>query len=89
MPIGDRIKAARIAKSRRIYAYLQAHDKCCLIPKARPENVFNQSHLAEACNTDQARVSEWERGIYEPRISSLRKLAKILKVSMSDLIGED
>lgn len=39
--------------------------------------------------TGNASVSDWERGVYEPNISSLVKLADILGVSVYDLVEED
>ena len=86
--IGGCIKAARIAKSRRMYAKLKSTGQRIAFNETS-ENIFRQGDLARASNFAQARVSEWERNVIEPRIRSLRKLAKVLGISLFDLIPEE
>ncbi len=85
--IADRIKAARLAKSRKMYADLKAAGER-IAPSETPENMFRQIDLAKACGTTQSQVSTWERGDKEPELPSLRKLAKALEIPLIDLIGE-
>ena len=86
--IGNCIKEARIAKSRRIYANLKSTEQRIAFSE-NSENMFRQGDLARASNTSRALVSAWERNAIEPKILSLRKLAKVLEVSVFDLIPEN
>ncbi len=85
--IGGRIKSARIAKSQKIYNDLKSAGQRIAFSETT-KNIFHQGALAKASGISQARISEWERDIIEPKISSLRKLAKVLGVSLFDLIPE-
>ena len=46
---------------------------------------LSQMELAEALGLDQTTISAWERGIAEPTIFNLRRLADLLGVSPGDL----
>lgn len=46
---------------------------------------MTQVELAEALGVDQTTISAWERGIAEPTIFNLRRLADILGVAPGDL----
>lgn len=50
---------------------------------------IKQSELAQKIGTTQKDISRWENGRRHPRIEVLMKIAKILKCSLNDLIGED
>ena len=47
---------------------------------------LSQAELAEALGLDQTTVSAWERGISEPTLFNLRRLAAVLGVEPGDLI---
>jgi transcriptional regulator with XRE-family HTH domain len=44
--------------------------------------------LAEMSGVALATLVRIERGGYDPRLSTLRKLAKVLEVTVTELIGE-
>jgi len=55
----------------------------------------SQQELGEAVGitsegtSAQVKVSDWERGITEPRVSTVIKIAKFLGCSVEDLIREE
>lgn len=53
----------------------------------REDHDLSQKEIARLLNVDQARVSEWERGQYEPRLEVLFKLADYYEVSLDYLCG--
>ncbi len=81
----DRIKAARLAKSRKMYAELEAAGQR-IAPRERPETIFQQRDLAEAAGLDQSVMSKYECGEIEPSLPTLRKLAAALDVPVTELI---
>ncbi len=83
----ETIRAARLAKSRKMYADLKAAGER-IAPSETPENMFRQTDLAKKAGTSQAQISAWERGDKEPELPSLRKLAKALDMPLIELIGE-
>lgn len=61
-----------------------------LIKEARERAGLTQPQLASLCGWDsQGRVSNYEKDIRQPKIEDIKKLALVLKVSMSELIGEE
>jgi len=58
------------------------------IREERRKRGWNQTQLAEAAGLSLDTVSTLERGEHKPRPSSLRKLAKALGLSISELVGE-
>jgi len=55
----------------------------------RTKNKMTQDELARKMGTSYTRISDIERGVtLSPRISTLRNMAKILEVSLTELIGE-
>lgn len=61
-----------------------------LIKEARERAGLTQPQLASLCGWEsQGRVSNYEKDIRQPKIEDLKKLALVLKVSMSELIGEE
>ena len=45
-----------------------------------------RNEISEALNIPYTTLAGWEKGINYPRISNLEKLAKFLKISISDLV---
>lgn len=59
------------------------------IKKRREELGYTQKEISEACNVSEATVSRWESGgIINMKRDKISKLAKILQVKPSDIIGE-
>jgi len=57
--------------------------------RLRKHEQLSQEQLAHACGwTGQSRISNYESGAREPTLADLFVLAKALKVSVSELIGE-
>ena len=61
------------------------------IRQLREERGWTQLALAYKAGVTPATVSNWERGIHEPKVSQLRGLARLFGVSMDDiaLAGEE
>jgi|GEM_PF-706337 len=59
------------------------------IREERLRRAMSQTDLALDVGTHQARVSDWERGVYEPLASTLRRLAKALRCSSDRLLEMD
>ena len=59
------------------------------IREERLARAMSQTDLALDVGTHQARVSDWERGVYEPLASTLGRLAKALRCSSDRLLGMD
>lgn len=55
----------------------------------RKRKGMKQVELAEGLEVSIDTVRRWEAGSYEPRVSDLRNLARVLRVSVSELIGEE
>lgn len=74
------------------------HGACChgqmstignRIKTFREAKGWSQAQLAAACGWDsQGRVSNYERGVREPKAADLKKLAQALSVSQLELISE-
>lgn len=56
------------------------------IERARKRRGLTQDALARALGVGQSLVSDWERGIREPSISQLSRIAHQLDVSPHDLV---
>ena len=82
---GELIRAARLAKSRKMYAELESSGQR-IAPRERPETIYQQVHLAADCGLDQSIISKYETGNVEPELPTLRKLASALGVPVSELI---
>lgn len=54
----------------------------------RQEQNLKQADLAKLCEVSRSLVIRWEAGTYEPSLSQLKRLAEILKTSVSELVGE-
>jgi putative transcriptional regulator len=46
---------------------------------------LTQLEVAYRVGVTPATVSNWERGVFEPKVSQLRKLAQLFGVSMDDV----
>ena len=53
----------------------------------RKEKQLSMKQLAKLINTTDAAISNWENEINEPKISYLKALAEIFKVSTDYLLG--
>ena len=61
------------------------------IRELREQQGWTQLDLAYRARVTPATVSNWERGIYEPKVTQLRKLAKLFDVGSDDItliVGE-
>lgn len=50
---------------------------------------LTQAQLAEAIGKPQQHVSRWETGERAPSVPALMAIAKVLKCSIGDLVGEE
>ena len=55
------------------------------IARIRRERGWTQTHLAEACKTTQQQIVKLERGLVDPQISTLGRVADALGVEIADL----
>lgn len=84
---GELIRAARLAKSKRIYDELIATGQ--RIGRGETATtMYLQGDLAKASGVTQAQVSSWECGRAEPLNDTLKKLAKALDVPWLTLLAE-
>lgn len=49
---------------------------------------MSQKELADALGVTQGTVSAWESGRWDPTVENLRAVAKVLGVTVDELIGE-
>lgn len=61
------------------------------IRELRDSNGWSQLELAYKIGVTPATVSNWERGVFEPKVTQLRALARAFDVRMDDiaLVGEE
>ena len=52
----------------------------------RKKNKLSQRALAELSGINQVTIARIETGVFDPRLSTLRALAKALKVKTSELV---
>lgn len=57
-----------------------------VLREIREENHISQEKLAEYCELDRTYISLLERGLRQPTITTIFKLAKALNISPSALI---
>lgn len=57
-----------------------------VLREMRDENHISQEKLAEYCDLDRTYISLLERGLRQPTITTIFKLAKALNISPSALI---
>ena len=58
------------------------------LAEIRHKRGWSQRDLAEKAKINFVTIARIESGIYDPRLSTLRALAKALKVKIADLIEE-
>ena len=56
--------------------------------KIRKAKGMRQKKLADALGVTQGTVSAWESGRWDPTVENLRAVAKVLGVTVDELIGE-
>ena len=54
----------------------------------RQKSGLSQRALAQLSKVTNVTIARIESGVYDPRLSTLRRLAKALKVKVADLIDE-
>ena len=54
----------------------------------RKEKGLTQVQLAQMVHVDQTAISQWERGIAQPRLRNCLQLAQILECSVEDIFTE-
>lgn len=54
----------------------------------REKRGLSQRALAKLSKVTNVTIARIETGVYDPRLSTLRRLAKALKVKISELIDE-
>jgi transcriptional regulator with XRE-family HTH domain len=54
----------------------------------RAKQGLSQRDLAKRSNVTNVTIARIETGVYDPRLSTLRKLAKALKVKVADLLDD-
>jgi len=59
-----------------------------LVRAAREAAGLTQAALAERAHYGPPQISQIERGVREPSLPVLRRLARVLRVEPGDLIGE-
>ena len=59
------------------------------IRKARVARGWTQAQLAFRAGLRESAICKYERGYFEPRINTLRKIAKALGVTTDYLLGDD
>lgn len=55
------------------------------LAQARRRKLLTQRQLADKMGIKHTLVSAWERGIYEPRLSNLKKLCEILEITFEQI----
>jgi len=56
------------------------------IREYREERGWTQFELAVKVGVTPGAVSNWERGVSEPKVSQLRRLAEVFGVKMDDIL---
>lgn len=59
-----------------------------LLKKLRTDKGLTQEQLADECELDRTYISLLERGQRQPTLSTLFKIAEVLKVSASSIVKE-
>jgi transcriptional regulator with XRE-family HTH domain len=54
----------------------------------RAKQGLTQRELAKRAKVTHVTISRIETGVYDPRLSTLRRLAKALKVKVADLLDD-
>ena len=59
------------------------------IASLRKARKWQRAHLARRLGVSRARLAFWERGQYQPPLSMLLALGRVLEVSVEELAGEE
>ncbi len=59
------------------------------IATLREKNNMTQQDLAKMLNFTPQAVSKWENDASEPKLETIREIAKLFNVSISEILGED
>lgn len=59
-----------------------------LLKKLREEMELTQRNLAKKAGVSMQTICNIEKGKYEPNLATIRKLCKVLKISIFEFIGE-
>lgn len=56
------------------------------LSQLRKKNYFTQQELGTKLNISAQAISKWENDLSEPDLATLRKLAKLYQISLSELV---
>ena len=56
------------------------------LSQLRKKNYFTQQELGAKLNISAQAISKWENDLSEPDLSTLRKLAKLYNIKISELL---
>ena len=59
------------------------------IATLRKARKWHRAHLARRLGVPRTRLAFWERGQYQPPLSMLLALGRVLEVSIEELVGEE
>lgn len=62
---------------------------CKNLKEARKQSNLTQKEVASLLNVVESCYANWEQGRTEPNIEMLRKLCKIFKITVDELINEN
>ena len=64
-----------------------AHSIGKTIAELRKEKGWTQVELAEKLQVSDKAVSKWERGLIEPTLTFLWRLADVFEITLDELVG--
>ncbi len=56
--------------------------------KLRDEKGFNDNQVSEKTGIARSTLSEWKKGIYQPKVDKLIKIANLFEVSLDYFISQ-
>ena len=59
------------------------------LKELRKREGYTQAKLAEFLNINQRTISDYEVGLSEPNIETLKKMSKLFHVSLDELVGNE
>lgn len=59
------------------------------LKELRKREGYTQAKLAEFLNINQRTISDYEVGLSEPNIETLKKMSKLFRVSLDELVGNE
>lgn len=62
---------------------------CKNLKEARKASSLTQKEVAKSLGVVESCYANWEQGRTEPNISMLRKLSKLFKISIDELINDN